>query len=134
MRLLKVIPGIYKFDTFADFVKDFQVSENDLIFTNEYIYNPTISATGVKCQTIFEEKYGLGEPTDLIINGILADTNKMKFDRIIAVGGGTIIDIAKILTVADGIDDVNDLYDHPERLRESMISSSFRQPAVPVPR
>lgn len=116
MRLLKVNPGIYKFDTFADFVKDFEVSEDDLIFTNEYIYNPTISATGVKCKTVFEEKYGAGEPTDIIINGVLADTNRMSFDRIIAVGGGTIIDIAKVLAVADGLDDVNDLYDHPEKI------------------
>lgn len=110
MIQLKVKPAIHEFKTFADFAKEFDLGENDLILTNEYIYNPTISASGVKCATIFQEKYGAGEPSDIMVNGILAEMNKKPAKRIIAVGGGTIIDIAKVLVVSEKDTDVNDMY------------------------
>ena len=75
------------------------LGERDLILTNEYIYNPTIAALNLGCHTCFQEKFGGGEPTDIMVDAILDDLRGKEFDRIIAVGGGTVIDIAKVLTL-----------------------------------
>ena len=49
----------------------------------------------------YKSKYGAGEPTDIMIDALLADFRKAECDRIIAIGGGAVIDMAKIL-VLDG--------------------------------
>ncbi|MCD8357072.1 MAG: 4-hydroxybutyrate dehydrogenase, partial [Clostridia bacterium] len=71
----------------------------DLLITNRFIYEPFIEPCGVLCHVLFQEEYGVGEPNDQMIDAIRekipADTK-----RIIAVGGGTVIDIAKVLTFA----------------------------------
>ena len=43
-----------------------------------------------------------GEPTDVMVDAILADAAKTRCKRVIAIGGGTVIDIAKVLAVSDG--------------------------------
>ena len=63
-------PQISMFEDFAAFAKEFNLGENDLIVTNEYIYEPFIKKSGVKCPLIFQEKYGMGEPSDQMIDAI----------------------------------------------------------------
>lgn len=48
---------------------------------------------------IFQEKFGGGEPSDIMVDEILEQVSKLDFNRVIAVGGGTVIDIAKILSL-----------------------------------
>lgn len=109
---------IKEFDTFKEFAEEEQVDSNDLILTNEYIYSPSIDRLDLGCQTLFQEKYGAGEPTDDMVNAILDDLRDKKFARIIAVGGGTIIDIAKAVAVAAPEDRVDDLYDNKDALEK----------------
>ena len=61
------------------------------------------------CDVLYQEKYGAGEPTDVMAEAIARDMNP-NAKRIIAIGGGTIIDIAKILAL-DSILPIEDLYD-----------------------
>ena len=100
MKAFQIVPGIAEYKEFSDFAKAAVLGTNDLILTNEYIYNPTIAALGLGCQTLFQEQYGAGEPTDVMVDAILSELSGKEFGRIVAVGGGTIIDIAKVLTVA----------------------------------
>ena len=118
MKQLQIRPVIYEFENFGQFAKEFQLTDADLILTNEYIYNPMISQYGVPCQTIFQEKYGAGEPSDTMVDGILAEMNSKPVDRIIAVGGGTVIDIAKVLSVSNNTEHVDDLYDDMAGLKQ----------------
>ena len=67
----------------------------------------------LSCRYIFQEKYGAGEPNDVMLDAILAEMNKEDCRRVFAVGGGTILDIAKIL-VLRGAEDVDTLYDRAE--------------------
>jgi 4-hydroxybutyrate dehydrogenase len=45
------------------------------------------------------EKYGAGEPSDEKINRILIDVNHLNYKRVIAVGGGTVIDVSKLFVL-----------------------------------
>ena len=110
MKELLIAPQIESFETFADFEKEFSIDENDLILTNEYIYDPIMKNENLNCHYIFQEKYGAGEPTDVMVDQILAEMNKVGCKRVIAVGGGTIIDIAKVL-ILEGAVNVDVLYD-----------------------
>lgn len=110
MKELLVKPEVQSFETFAEFAQAFALGSDDLILTNEYIYRPIMEKENLACRCIFQEKYGAGEPTDVMVDAILAEMNKAQCKRVIAVGGGTIIDIAKVL-VLDGATDVDALYD-----------------------
>lgn len=98
MNTFKIVPTIVELKNFAEAAEFLKIGSQDLILTNEYIYEPFIKRTGVKAQFIFQEKYGAGEPTDKMIEAIRSDLPD-GIERIIAVGGGTILDIGKILAL-----------------------------------
>lgn len=57
-----------------------------------------------------QEKFGLGEPSDKMMNTILKEVKGVGFDRVIAVGGGTVIDISKLF-VLKGVEDVTEAFE-----------------------
>jgi len=99
MLALRVVPKVYYFDTFKEFNDEFKVGPDDLVLTNEWLYTPYMKPLGIETNVIFQEKYGAGEPSDEMIDAIAAEMKKYSFKRIIAFGGGTIIDICKILAL-----------------------------------
>lgn len=119
MKLFQVVPEIHRFEKFRDFAEGFSLGAEDLIITNRYIYEPVISECGCGCMTLFQEEYGSGEPSDVMINGMLRALSGKKFRRIIAVGGGTVIDIAKVIAVAGEETDVNRLFENVSGLKRN---------------
>ena len=109
MQELMLRPTIYRFQTCQEFVDQYHIGEGDLILTNEFIYEPFFASMNLGCDVLYQEKYGAGEPTDVMAEAIAKDMNP-NAKRIIAIGGGTIIDIAKILAL-DCILPIEDLYD-----------------------
>jgi len=99
MQALKLAPVIHYFDTVKEWTEAFPITERDLLVTNEWLYKPYIEPLGLKPAVIFQEKYGAGEPSDEMIDAIVRDVKKIDFDRIIALGGGTILDICKVLAL-----------------------------------
>ena len=99
MQALKLVPVIHYFDTVKEWVETQPITENDLLVTNEWLYEPYIKPLGVNPSVIFQEKYGLGEPSDDMLDAIVRDAKGLKYDRIIALGGGTILDICKVLAL-----------------------------------
>lgn len=110
MQLFKLKTRLNKFDSFADFAKEFELGERDLVITNEFLYDPFMKALGLPCRFVMQEKYGLGEPSDEMMNTILNDVRGFAYDRVIAVGGGTVIDISKLF-VLKGVTDVVDAFE-----------------------
>jgi 4-hydroxybutyrate dehydrogenase len=96
MQALRIVPTVHLFDTFKEFVNQFNINKNDLVLTHEFLYEPFMKPLGIESNYIFQEKYGMGEPSDEMIDAIAAEKKKYKFDRVIAFGGGTVIDIAKL--------------------------------------
>ncbi len=109
MREILIKPQLNKFNTFAEFAEEFHLGERDLVFTNEYIYIPFMKDCGLKCKFVFQEKFGAGEPTEEMITDIFAAIDPKDYDRVVAVGGGAIMDLGKLLTLKR-IGSVHDLY------------------------
>lgn len=99
MLALKVVPKIYYYDTFREFSENFNIGAEDLIITNRWIYEPYLRPLQLDAGVIYQEQYGNGEPTDLMIEALLKDAGQFTYKRVIAIGGGTIIDISKILSL-----------------------------------
>ncbi len=99
MQALRVVPKIFYFDDFKGFNEEFKLGKGDILVTNEWMYDPYVKPLGVDIPVIYQEKYGKGEPTDLMIDAMKKDMDAYEFDRIVAFGGGTIVDICKVLAL-----------------------------------
>ena len=86
MQLFKLKTRLSEFDSFVDFAKEFNLTKEDLIITNEFLYNPYMRGLNLPCRFIMQEQYGMGEPSDEMINHILADIQLENYTRVIAVG------------------------------------------------
>jgi len=100
MRQLLLKPLLYQYSNCRDFVKEFNISKDDLIITNEFIYAPFFGEMGLACDVLFQEHYGKGEPSDEMVDAMHKDIiAKGNYKRIIAIGGGTVLDIAKLFAL-----------------------------------
>ena len=109
MQELMLKPTIFKYDTVKEFVDEFKPGKGDLVITNEYIYNPYFGQMNLECDVIFQEKYGAGESSDDMVEAMYKDI-KGEHKRVIAIGGGTVIDISKLFALRT-VSPVLDLYD-----------------------
>ena len=122
MQELMVKPTIFSFDTAKEFAAEFKMGEGDLVITNQYIYDPYFGELNLGCDVIFQEKYGAGEPSDDMVEAMIADL-KGEHKRVIAIGGGTVIDISKIFSLKT-IHPILGLYDGdilPEKDKELVL-------------
>ncbi len=97
MKLFQQLPEVQKYLEPADFVKDYEIGEKDFILASKSIYDKYFKDMNLKATVCFKNTYGKGEPTDLMIDMLLEDFRKTDCTRIIAIGGGAVIDMAKIL-------------------------------------
>ncbi len=119
MEELLFRPRIYKFDTCKEFADAFALGTEDLILTNRFIYKPYFGHLGLAARIIFQEEYGKGEPSDIMAEQIMRDAAKTgPYKRIVALGGGTVIDIAKAMTVAGDGEKLDDLYQTMPNLKK----------------
>ncbi len=98
-----VKPVISDCGSLRDFLTQWKVGENDLIVTNEYVLSPQLGGEAPPCDAVYQEKYGSGEPSDEMVDKMLAAASKREYARIIAIGGGTVIDIAKLMVFKRGL-------------------------------
>lgn len=99
MREILIKGQLHKFHDFKSFAEEFELNSRDLLFTNEFVYNPFIKELGLDCQVVFQEKFGAGEPSEEMITDIFNTIKEDSYDRVIAVGGGAIMDIGKLLSL-----------------------------------
>ncbi len=107
MYTFKLPTEIKMFNSTAEFLETMNITERDLLITNAPIYEPCLKNYDLKCRVVFQENYGVGEPNDKMINAIIQDLGDCSYDRVFAVGGGTVIDVAKVLALS-GVHNVLD--------------------------
>ncbi|MEY8392117.1 4-hydroxybutyrate dehydrogenase [Lachnospiraceae bacterium 45-W7] len=108
MKQLSLCSSILKFTEIKEFTDNLQVNENDLIITCRYIYEPFFGSLPLPAQIIFQEDFGEGEPSEPMIAGMLSAVTA-DYDRVIGIGGGTIMDIAKLFCLKN-ITPLEDLF------------------------
>lgn len=107
MRLFQQRAEIQTYQTAQEFVEEFKIGKGDFVLASKSIYQTYFEKLCPEAEVRFKSDYGNGEPTDVMLDGLLADFRKLDCGRIFAIGGGAVIDMAKILvldTEADAAD------------------------------
>lgn len=124
MRQMVWKPELYKFTDCREFVEEFKIGSEDLILTNEFIYKQWFEPMKLKAAVMFQEAYGAGEPTDEMFEKIYQDMEQMgNHKRIIGIGGGTVLDLAKLMALEEGTP-VEELFEHkrcPVKARQLIL-------------
>jgi len=109
LKQFKIVPQIYTADTVAAFCKEFSIGDGDLVFLSKSTQKYFSGLLG-NAHVIYRNDYGTGEPTDKMVEKIYADIKDVEYDRVIAIGGGTIVDTAKLLSLKQYMP-VSDLFE-----------------------
>lgn len=119
MRELFVMAEVQSFKNFPEFVEAHNVDRGDIVLTNEPILPSFKKDIPEGVPVICTDNYGKGEPSDVMFEAIQKDASQYDYSRIIAVGGGSAIDIAKALCAADGRD-MDELFaEEPSKLKKT---------------
>lgn len=106
----RIEPTIYQLNSCKEFCEEFHIGEGDLILTNPTYFEGFFDGLVPKAHVVYLKKYGTGEPTDLMVESLYQDIKDLSYNRVIAIGGGSIIDVSKLL-VQETISPVVDLYE-----------------------
>lgn len=99
MNLFKHYGQVKFYDQTAKFINEYAISSDDLLFTSRRLYQSHLQMHQLDATYVFHDDYGKGEPSDHKIDQIIQGIEPLAFKRIIAIGGGTVLDIAKILAL-----------------------------------
>ena len=108
--MFTVKTSISTYKTFAEFAEAFALTKDDLVITQSFIYEPYMKALNLPCTFVMQDQYGMGEPSDEMMNRILADVKGTTFKRVVGIGGGTVIDISKLFVLKD-LDNATDAFE-----------------------
>ena len=95
--------------TVEAFLKEFAPTDKDLVFASKGTQKRHLAGKLGAATVIDYRAYGQGEPTDLMVEGIVAALGGKTYDRVFAIGGGTILDVAKLFAL-EQVSPVTDLY------------------------
>jgi len=110
MQKFNVFPTIEKFEHCDEFLTQFGIGEGDLIFISNSTRESYFKGAFSDALVINYRKYGSGEPTDTMVENIYSDINGYSYKRVFAIGGGTILDVAKLFSLERTVP-VLDLFD-----------------------
>ncbi len=95
--------------TFREFAESENLGRDDFILTNESLYERHIKPLNLPCGRAFLKSYGKGEPTTAMVDAIREDLPK-GIRRMIAAGGGSVMDTAKMLSLRTPSGKTEDLF------------------------
>lgn len=98
------MPEIQSFDTFTAFSKAHSIAGGDIIIAGRSFLKRFGDEIPAETVALCLEDYGQGEPTDIQFEAIQKDVINGEYKRMIAIGGGSVLDVAKALCAADGRD------------------------------
>lgn len=97
MQQFRIVPTIKVIDSCKEFCETMNVGVKDLILTNPTYFEGYLDAYVDGAKVVYFKTYGSGEPTDVMVEALYKDICQYDFDRVIAIGGGSIIDVAKLI-------------------------------------
>lgn len=99
MQSFKICPQIHLADSLGDFCREFQVGAGDLLFASHRTQMSYLQGLAEGAIFMDYRDFGSGEPTDKMVEGIAAALAGREYKRVIAIGGGTILDVAKLFAL-----------------------------------
>lgn len=126
MKEFKMYTDIVYADSFQMFVQSEELDESDLILTSELLYHTYVEPLNLSCQVLLIRAYGKGEPTTEMVDHIRKDIPRGT-KRLIAIGGGSTMDIAKMLSLVTPSGKSEDLF-----LGSDAITRIYSVYAVPT--
>lgn len=97
MNLFEYKGKVLQFNNFNNFLEKFSLGKKDLVITSNGIFNKYLKKYNLSSSFIFHDNYNKGEPSKEKIDKILNESKNIEYNRVIAVGGGTVLDISKLL-------------------------------------
>lgn len=124
MKKFSLPTTILQFDTCREICEYFKIGEGDLLFFSEKSHEGFFCEYAVGAKFLFRTDYGVGEPTDIMVEQIWEDVNMEDIQRVFAIGGGTVIDVAKLLSLKQ-VAPIEDLFYskkiEPQKARELIV-------------
>ena len=119
MKFFQLKPIVHTFSCCQDFINEFSLGKTDFILASKSNYAKHFQHLNLDLQAkvVFKSDYGPGEPTDLMCESIMDEVRTGHYTRIIAIGGGAVIDLAKVLAVT-GEASIDDLYQQVPNLEK----------------
>lgn len=100
MKQFMIRPKILEFADVKTFLETFKIGKNDLIFISDRTLKKSFKgAFGEEAIIIDYRQYVNGEPTDTMVENIAKDLEGIEYHRVFAIGGGTILDVAKLFAL-----------------------------------
>jgi 4-hydroxybutyrate dehydrogenase len=116
MKQFQIKPVIQCFSSFSEFAKQTGFTPDDCIFTVRQLHEKWLKPLATPSHILLFEDYGDGEPTDEMIDQILIAFRRLDCKRVIALGGGSVLDIAKILALMSTSSPALDLFEGKAQL------------------
>ena len=117
---------IHLFNNASEFVKEMQIDSKDFILASRSVYEKYFLPLNLSAHVVFKSDYGKSEPTDLMVDALISDFKASNCERIIAIGGGSVIDMAKVLVLKEA-SNANDIF-----LRKIPIIKAHELVAIPT--
>ncbi|MCR0524492.1 4-hydroxybutyrate dehydrogenase [[Clostridium] innocuum] len=87
---------IVQYATVKEFLQAFSFQRDDYILASRSIYETFFQDADSQAHVVYHSDYGRGEPDDQMLDAMLKDMRRVQPKRIIAIGGGSVIDCAKL--------------------------------------
>ncbi|MDD3223078.1 MAG: iron-containing alcohol dehydrogenase [Clostridia bacterium] len=110
MKEFRVVPVIKQYDTVKEFCSQLNPQKDDLIFVSGGTFKRYFEGLTAEAKVVDYRQYGDGEPSDDMVTRMREDVGAFEYKRVIAVGGGTILDVAKLFSLQEMMP-VLDLFD-----------------------
>lgn len=118
MNYFRLVPKIEKYDYVDSFLSAYLFTDEDFILLSESVYHTFFEGKLHTKHVVFRSQYGGSEPTSSMVNALIKDFLNSGCKRIFAIGGGSTIDMAKVLLVAVNAD-VETLFTNPKDLKHN---------------
>lgn len=117
-RLFRIKGEIFEESDLKNCLIKLKLRETDLIVTSNSLLKIIRETNALENAAVLNmDLYGTGEPQEEWVNKVLEHANAYPYQRIIAIGGGAVIDVSKLCVFGDGRS-VQKLYDDKLTLRK----------------
>ncbi len=100
MTTFRIVPAVEMYSSCAEFSAHNPLGKGDLVFISrgmrERYFKDLVHS---KAQVVDYRPYVEGEPTDTMVEAIARDLQGITYNRVVAIGGGTILDVAKLFAL-----------------------------------